>query len=185
MATEYGTSFLVPVDNLTLTDQRTYKALAISRGVERYMELRLATSVKDLVVRTIRPNADFGVGVGAAAEENWRFNLAAAGLNANAITVLARPANQIVVFFGIDNWDANPEVTLVTFKTAVAGGTTKMMVDTQICRGYINSAGFLSEPVVYDPQEDILVDIAADAISATQQCIFNGYIIEKRGQVIS
>lgn len=180
----YGTSFLVPVDNMTLTDQKSYKSRAITVGVGRMMELKLATSMDDLSVRLIRPNADFGVGVGVAAEENWRFNLAA-GLNANAITVVARPANEIVVFFGIDNWDANPEVTLVTFKTAVVGGTTKMMVDTQICRGYLNSAGFLSEPVVYDPQEDIYVDIAADAIGATQQCIFNGYIITKRGQVVS
>ena len=181
----YGTSFIVPVDNMTLTDQKSYKARAIAIGTSRMMELKLATSVDDLLVRLIRPNADWGVGVGAAGEENWRFNLAVAGLNANAVTVAARPANEIVVIFGIDNWDANPEVTLVTFKTAVAGGTTKMMIDMQLCRGYMNSAGFLSEPVVYDPQEPIFVDIAADAIAATQQCIFNGYIITKRGQVVS
>ncbi len=184
MATVYGTSNLVPVDDMTLTDQKSYKRTAINIGVARFMALNLSTSVENLMVRAIRPNADFGVGVGAAAEENWRFNLAV-GLNANAITVLARPANQIVVFFGIDNWDANPEVTMVTFKTAVAGGTTKMLVDVQICRGYLNSAGFLSEPVVYDPQDNIMVDIAADAASANQQCIFNGYIIEPRGQVVS
>lgn len=181
----YGTSYLVPVDNMTLTDQRTYKLKAIEAGVGRMMELALVTSVDDLLVRLIRPKADLGVGVGAAAEENWRFNLTIAGLNPGAITQIARPANEIVVFFGIDNWDASPEVTIVTFRTALTGGTTKMMVDTQICRGYLNSAGFLSEPVVYDPQEDIYVDIAADAISGTQQCIFNGYIITKRGQVVS
>ncbi len=180
----YGTSYIVPVDNMTLTDQKSYKQKAMAAGLARMIDLKLATTMDDLLVRAIRPNADFGIGVGVAAEENWRFNLAA-GLNANAITVAVRPANEIIVFFGIDNWDANPEVTMVTFKTAVAGGTTKMLVDTQICRGYLNSAGFLSEPVVYDPQEDIYVDIAADVIMATQQCDFNGYIIEKRGQVVS
>jgi len=181
----YGTSFLVPVDSMTLTDQKSYKLSAIQAGVARMMELSLVTTMDDLLVRLIRPHADLGVGVGAAAEENWRFNLAIAGLNPGAITRINRPSNEIVVFFGIDNWDANPEVTVVTFRTALTGGTTKMMVDTQICRGHVNSAGFLSEPVVYDPQEDVYVDIAADVISATQQCIFNGYIITKHGQVIS
>ena len=180
----YGTSYIVPVDNMTLTDQKSYKQKAMAAGLARMIDLKLATTMEDLLIRAIRPNADFGVGVGAAAEENWRFNLAV-GANANAITVAVRPANEIIVFFGIDNWDANPEVTMVTFKTAAAGGTTKMMVDTQLCRGYLNSAGFLSEPVVYDPQEPIFVDIAADAVAATQQCIFNGFVMTKRGQVVS
>jgi len=178
----YETSFLVPQEGMTLTAQNKYKEDAINFGVARMLALKLVTNQDDLTVRVIRAFTDFGVGT--ITEEEWRFNLAL-GLNAGALTVLARPANQIVVFWGIDNFDTNPEVTLVTFRTAAVGGTTKMMVDCQITRGLLTSSGFLSQPVVYDPQQNIIVDINADAASATQQCIFNGYIVEPRGQVLS
>jgi len=178
----FGTSWLVPVERMTLTHQRGYWEKALMQAVDRMLELKLVTSQDDLVVRLIRSFDDLGVGT--ILENEWAFALAA-GANAGAITAVARPSNQIVVFAGIDDHDAAPVATTVTFRTAAAGGTTKMMVDLQVCRGWVLSAGMLSEPVVYDPQQNIVVDINSDAVHAREDIVFLGYVVEPRGGVVS
>jgi hypothetical protein len=179
----YGTSFLVPWEGLSLTKIESYKQRAIDEGVARMGpgQLNLVTTPEDLTVRTIRAQADLGVGT--VAEDEWGFNLAA-GLNAGAINVVLA-ANQLVVFYGIDDYDANPVATLVMFLTAVAGGTTKMIVDLQTTRGFTYCAGMLSEPVVYDPQSRIYVSMESDAAHAPEYIAFLGYVIEPRGTVVS
>ena len=177
----YGRSWIVPWEGMTLTKQESYKQGAIDVGVSRMQGLRLVTTQDDLMVRPIRAFADFGIGT--VNEDEWEINLVA-GLNAGAITVLARPANQIVVFFGIDDYEVNPVATLVYFRTALAGGTTKMLVDLQWLRGFTYCAGMLAEPVVYDPQQNIFVDIEAEGANL-EYMVFMGYVIEPRGQVVS
>jgi len=180
---DYGTSFLVPWEGMTLTDIKAYKGRAIDLGVNRMGpgELGVVTTPADLTVRTIRAQADLGVGT--AAEDEWGFNLAA-GLNAGLVNVVLA-ANQLVVFYGIDDYDANPVATLVMFLTAVAGGTTKMIVDLQTVRGFTYCAGMLSEPVVYDPQSRIYISMESDAAHTPEYIALLGYVIEPRGTVIS
>jgi len=179
----YGTSFLVPMETMTLTDIKSYKQAAIAAGVTHMLRLALTTTDANLVVRDIRAFADLAVGT--VNEDEWGLNLAAAGANVGAITSAALPANRIIVFYGIDDYDTAPMATLVTFRTALLGGTTKMLVDLQNCRGFTYCAGMLSEPVVYDPSELVIVDIAADAIHAPEYIKFLGYVIEPRGMVVS
>lgn len=178
----YGTSFLVPWEAMTLTDIKGYKSEAIRVGVERMLQLKLVTTPDDLTVRSFRANADLGVGTGG--QDEWAIALPLLGLNVGVISQLL-PANQIVVFYGIDDYDANPVATLVMFFTAIAGGTTKMIVDLQDCRGFTYCAGMLSEPVVYDPQQLVYVSMETDVIHATEFIKFMGYIIEPRGTVVS
>jgi len=180
----YGTSFLVPWETMTLSDIKAYKERAISVGVARMGtgQLNLVTTPDDLTVRTIRAQADLAVGT--AGEDEWGFNLAAAGLNAGLVNIVLA-ANQLVVFYGIDDYDANPVATLVMFLTAAAGGTTKMIVDLQDCRGFTFCAGMLSEPVVYDPQSRIYISMESDAIHTPEYIALLGYVIEPRGTVVS
>ena len=178
----YQKSFGVPVGRMSITDQKRYVQDAIDQGVAMFMDLKLTTSVDNVSVRLLRANADFGLGT--VLENEWRFNLVAAN-NAAAINWAARRADQIVVVYGCDNYDIAPCVTLITWRTAAAGGTTKMMIDTQISRGYMESGIFFSQPVVYGSQEDVIADIQADNASATQQLAIWGFIVEKRGTVLS
>jgi len=178
----YGTSFLVPQETMTLTDIKSYRQQAAAVGVKHMIDLALATTDANLVVRDIRANTDLGYGT--ALENEWAFNLVAGADTAFAAAAVL-PANRIVVFYGIDDFDANPVGTLVTFATAAVGGTTKMIVDLQDCRGYTYCAGMLSEPVVYDPNELIVIRIQTDANHAPEIIKFMGYVIEPRGGVVS
>ena len=179
----YGTSFLVPWEGMTLTDIKSYKQRAMEVGVARMLELKLATTSDDLMVRLIRAQADLAVTGSTAGEDQWAWTLAA-GLNAGLVNVVLA-ANQIVVFYGIDDFDANPVATLFMFLTAVAGGTTKMIVDLADCRGFTYCAGMLSEPVVYDPQQRVYISVESDAVHAPEMIKLLGYVIEPRGTVIS
>jgi len=180
---KYGASFLVPADQMTLTDQKQYKQDAINLAVARMLALRIVTDQGGIMVRQIRAFADLGVGT--INEDEWGIALPAAGVNAGVINTGVRPANQIVVFFGLDDFDNAPQATLTTFGTAAVGGTTKQMVDLQVARGWLNSAGFLAEAVVYDPLEIIFVTMESDAIHAVEYIAFLGYILEPRGTVVS
>lgn len=177
----FGTSWLVPWEPMTLTKIETYKMEAINIAIDRAIRLALATDERGLMVRTFRAFADLGVGT--VNEDEWGFNLAA-GLNAGQINI-AVPANQIMVFYGIDDYDANPVATLVTFRTALIGGTTKMQVDLQTCRGFTYCAGMLSEPIVYDRLDQVVVDIQSDAAHAPEMILFMGYVVTPRGAVVS
>lgn len=179
---DYETSFGVPIGRMSITEQRNYVERAITLGVKNYMDLKLTTDEKNVSVRLLRANADFGLGT--ANENEWRFNLAAAN-NAAAINWAGRRADQIVVIYGCDNFDVAPCVTLITWRTATAGGTTKLILDTQISRGYMESGIFFCQPVVYQPQDDVVADIQADNASATQQLALWGFIVEKRGALLS
>lgn len=178
----YGMSFLVPADQMTLTDQRQYKERAIAQGVSRLGKngLGLVTNEDGVMVRAIRANADFLISV--AGQDEWILPLAA-GINAGVLNVIGRPANQIVVFYGIDDYDPNPVATLVTFGTAAVGGVTKAVVDLQVGRGWMDSACFLAEPIVYDPQDIIYVTMEAIA-AHNELCAFLGYIFEPRTPVV-
>jgi len=178
----YGTSFLAPQETMTLTDIKTYKLNAIAAGIKHMLDLAVASTEDNLVVRDIRANADLGYGT--ALENEWAFNLVA-GADTIFAAAAANPANRAVVFYGIDDYDANPVGTLVTFRTAAVGGTTKMMVDLQNCRGFTYCAGMLSEPVVYDPQETVVISIQTDANHAPEMIKFLGYVIEPHGTVVS
>jgi len=177
----YGLSYIVPWETLSLTKIESYKTQAQQKGVARALELKIATQDAGLVARSPRANAD--VGIGTALEDEWAFNLAA-GNNPAAINV-AIPMNEVWVWFGIDQWDPNPQATLITFRTAIVGGTTKMQIDLQDCRGFMFNAGMLAEPVVYDRTEQMVVDIQSDAAHVPEYIKFLGYIISTRGNVIS
>jgi len=182
----YGTSFLVPQETMTLTEIRNYKEAAIKAGVDRMGPspgLGIVTTPDDLTVRIIRAQADLAVTGSTVGEDQWAWTLAA-GINAGLVNVLL-PANQLVVFYGVDDYDANPVATLMTFGTAATGGVTKMIVDLQECRGFTYCAGMFSEPVVYDPQQRIYITVESDAIHAPEFIKLLGYLIEPSGTTLS
>ncbi|MBU1067814.1 hypothetical protein KKE60_08510 [Patescibacteria group bacterium] len=182
----YGTSFLVPWESMTPTEIRAYKQRAIDRGVARMGPapgLNIVTTPDDLTVRLIRAQADLAVTGSTVNEDQWAWTLAA-GLNAGLVNVQLA-SNQLVVFYGVDDYDANPVATLMTFATAAAGGVTKMIVDLQDCRGFTYCAGMFSEPVVYDPQQRIYISVESDAVHAPEMIKLLGYMIEPSGTTLS
>lgn len=185
----YGTSFLVPWEPMTATNIERYKQEALSVGLNRMGPgvpglpgLGVVTNTDDLQVRDIRAFADLAVTGSTVNEDQWAWTLAA-GLNAGLVNVVLA-ANQLVVFYGIDDYDANPVASLFMFLTAAAGGSTKMIVDLQNCRGFTYCAGMLSEPVVYDPQARIYISVESDAAHAPEMIKLMGYMIEPRGTVV-
>jgi hypothetical protein len=178
----FGTSWIVPWETMTLTEIKAYKEAALLAGVKRALDLKIVTDESQLTA--VPPRAFADIGIGTVAEDEWAFNLAVAGLNAAIINV-AIPANQVWVWYAIDDWDPAPQATLVTFRTALVGGTTKMQVDLQDCRGFTFCAGMLSEPIVYDRSEQMVVDIQSDAIHVPEYIKFMGYVILPRGARLS
>ena len=108
-------SYVVPTNELTLSDIRTFKQSAIQAGIDRALALGLARTKDELVVRTGLPNTDFGAGAVGWTLENysgpaivatgWGSVFNAGALPANAPTLAN---SKIAVFYKFADFSAAP-----------------------------------------------------------------------------
>ena len=188
-------SYVVPTNELTLSDIRTFKQSAIQAGIDRALALGLARTKDELVVRTGLPNTDFGAGAVGWTLENysgpaivatgWGSVFNAGALPANA-PVLAN--SKIAVFYKFANWSAAPTITGIRFRIGGTGATTKAMYYLQLETGAkLEPDVYFSEPVVYDPQDVVYIEAYYNAAVAAgaEQFAFGCYLIERLGANIS
>jgi hypothetical protein len=188
-------SYVVPTNELTLSDIRQFKTDAIKAGISRALALGLARVETELVVRTALPFTDFGNGaLGWLLESYANPVIAAAGwgsvFSAGAVPAFAPVLanSKIAVFYKFANWSAAPTVTAVRFRIGGTGATTKAMYFMQLeTSAKLEPDVYFSEPVVYDPQDVVYIEAyynAAVAVGA-EGFAFGCYVIERLGANIS
>ncbi len=188
-------SYVVPTNELTLTDIKKYKGDAINAGISRALALGIGRVETELVVRHALPFTDFGNGaVGWTIEEYRNPVIAAAGWG-SAFDAGALPANaptlatgKVAVFYKFADYSANPVITGVRFRIGGTGATTKGTFFLQLETGAkLEPDVYFSEPVVYDPQDVVYIENYYDgAIGALgEQFAFGAFIIERLGANIS
>lgn len=179
-------SYAIPTNELTLTDIKQFKMDAVEAGVLRGMD-KLGIARGEEVVREAQPGIDFVLAYGATIE-NYITGVLAAGWNfvgaLGAAAVL--PVGMVAVFYKIADWTANPDVTAVRFRVGGTGASTKgsFMIQVPIMTK-LEPEVYLSEPIVYDPQDTLFIQCYAVAGGAAENLGFGCFIIEKVGANIS
>lgn len=188
-------SYVVPTNELTLSDIKQFKAAAIQAGIARALALGLARSDQELVVRHALPFTDFGNGaVGwtieqyrnpAIAAVGWGSIFDAGALPANAPTL----ANtKVAVFYKFADYDTAPTITGVRFRIGGTGATTKATFFQQLETGCkLEPDVYFSEPVVYDPQDVVYIEAYYSLVVGAlgENFAFGCYIVERLGANIS
>jgi len=174
-----------PVEDLTLTDRQNHRMRAINAGLDRAVAKGIAPSRDELIVRHAQNIADFGT----AADQWLTAALAVVGTAYTVFNNIATPTlatTRVAVFYKATVVTAPIPVSILSFREGAAAGTTKAVYDLEQLDGYLVPSGYLSEPVVYDPQQ-VLNVVATARIATGAQCrlILGCYIIEPKGAVIS
>lgn len=172
--------YIVPLDEMTLSDIKEYKLTALVAGIKRSYERKIASwdpsEIPDpsaqagvpsfnaiyafvqkggwpagLDVREMQPILD-----AATALDQWNTAaLAAVGtayscFQAVAAPAIAQRANKIVVFYGVAIPTSPLPVSRLTFRRNTATGTIVADYDLQPLSVMQKVAGMFSEPVVWD-----------------------------------
>lgn len=188
-------SYAIPTNELTLAEIRKFKEDCIAAAIVRAKAKGIAASDQELVVREMLPAFDLGALV--LAGSGWALNYyvtpaaAGAGVWASIFGLAAAidpilPVGRVAVFYKIYDADANPQATAVRFLLAAA--TTKgNFVFQSIIDNKLESEAWLSEPVVYDPQDTVNIDFYGRAATAGvgEELGFGCFIIERVGAVVS
>ena len=188
-------SYVVPTNELTLTDIKVFRAAAIQAGVDRALALGIARTREELVVRGALPFTDFGQGAVGWAIEQFRNPLIAAAGWGSAFDTGALPAfaptlanSKVAVFYKFADYDAAPVVTGVRFRVGGTGATTRASFFLQLETGAkLEPDVYFTEPVVYDPQDVVYIELYYDAAVAAfgEDFAFGCYIVERLGATVS
>ena len=180
-------SYAIPTNELTLTDIKGFKFAAVEAGIARALALGVARSREELVVREAHPGIDFILAYGATIE-NYITGILVAGWQLCGATGVAAvlPVGEVAVFYKIADWQALTDVTAVRFRVGATGATTKAsFVIEPFINVKLEPEVWLSEPVVYDPQDTLFIECYAVVGGATEDLGFGCFIVERVGATIS
>jgi len=184
-------SYIVPTNELTLTDIKAFRASAIEAGISRALALGLARTREELVARAMLPATDLGVAIGWALEQYRNPVIAAAGWG-SVYDVAQGPTlavNKVAVFFKFANYSAAPVMSGIRFRVGGTGATTKAVFMFQLELGAkLEPDVYFTEPVVYDPQDVVFLEAyytAATAALVGQNFAYGAFVIERAGANVS
>lgn len=188
-------SYIVPTNELTLADIRSFRHDAVEMGISRALALGLARSRDELVVRAGLPLTDFGT-----AATGWQIEsynnpaIAAAGWGSpfqfgalpGAAPILAN--SKVAVFYKFADWSAAPTMTAIRFRIGATGASTKASFFFQLISGAkLEPDFYFTEPVIYDPQDTVYIEAyyAAAVGAGAEGFAFGTFVIERLGSTIS
>ena len=188
-------SYVVPTNELTLSDIRQFKADGIKAGITRALALGIARTEQELVVRTALPFTDFGNGAVGWTLENYSGPIIAAAGWGSVFNAGALPANaptlansKIAVFYKFADFSAAPAITGIRFRVGGTGATTKALYYLQLeTNAKLEPDVYFSEPQVYDPQDVVYIEAYYAALVGlgAEGFAFGCYVVERLGANIS
>lgn len=179
-------SYTIPPSELSLADRKGYINSCLAAGIERGVK-KLGVAPNELVVREALPLTDFP---GAYATEHYVSPVIAAigwGFAGSGAAVGVLPVGRVAVFYKGADADAAPAFTAVRFRLGPTGATTLASFYFQlIIDNKQDSDFYFSEPVVYDPQDNVFIQAYSRiAAHAAEELSFGCFIVEKVGSVVS
>jgi len=172
-------TYLIPVASMTVTDQKDYRIKAIAALIERASEKKIGTIADEIAgyitlthpqarvnaimawlklgntpasidIREPQPTLDF-----ACTIDDWQTPaLAAVNTNYSIFNGTATPtlnAVRVAVWYGVAVSTAGFPVSRLTWRQSGAAGNILAEFDLEQLVNRLESIGFFSEPVLFDP----------------------------------
>jgi len=183
-------SYPIATNELTLTDIKAFRGGAVEAGIARALELRTAVSRAELVAYEALPLTNFGAALytteqyitPAPAAVGW----ASSGDGGGVGTL---PVAQVAVFYKAANASAvvPPVFIACRFRLGATGSSTLAVFQIQMAiENKMESDVYFSEPVVYDPQDRLFIQVYSTAAAgAAENFSFGCFIVSRLGPEIS
>lgn len=197
--------YIIPTDSMTLTDQKEYRTKALAAGIARaflkgignpadipngtdpnsvYAYLMAGgTWPVSLDVRDFQPILD-----AACALDQWlTAALAAVGtayscLQAVATAPIANRQNKLLVVYKVSVVTAGFPVSRLIFRSNATGNLLGQF-DLEPLIGQRTPEGYLSEPMVFDPNLTFAAQVLASAATgAVAKVVLGNFLFEPAGQ---
>lgn len=182
-------SYPIATNELTLTDIKAFRGSAVEAGIARALKLAIASDRGELVAFEALPLTNFGAALytteqyvsGVPGATGWM----SAGDGAGVGTL---PVGQVAVFYKAANATAivPPLLIACRFRIGATGSSTLAVFQMQLAiENKIESDVYFSEPVVYDPQDRLFIQVYATAAGAAENFSFGCFIVSRLGPEIS
>lgn len=177
--------YLIPKDELSITDQKNFRTAAVNAAIARAVDLKIASSSRELSVRPFECILDAG-----AALDQWNTAaLAVVGTAYSVFQAVAAPtlaANKLAVFFKVGIETAPSPVSLLTFRSGGAAGNIIAEVDTEQIINGLTPEGYFSECIVIDPTRMFAIQVLARIATGVLARIQMGaFVVEPAGQRVA
>ena len=178
-------SYLIPKDELTLTDIRNFRSSAVEKGIARALELKIAPDRLQLSVRPFFCLLD-----AQAATEQWNTApLAVINTPYSVFQATAQPvllANKLAVFFKVGVETAPLPVAQLIFRSGGAAGNILAQFDLEQLVNALETEGYFTEVVVIDPGRMFAIQVTARiATTVFARVQLGGLVIEPAGQLLA
>ena len=182
-------SYIVPTNELTLTQQNAAREKAVEAGIKRAIATKAIAGRDQAVVRECDNVVDFGCGVGG-----WLTMplLVVGGLYsvfATAVPAALTPTlavNRVAVFYKVNLEEWPIAVNLLSFREGATAGSTLAVFDLEGLTDKLETEGYFTEPISYDPQRVLNIIVTCRIVTNLQARVRLGcFIIEPSGPVIS
>ena len=178
-------NYIVPVDSMTITDQKQYREAAVSKLMERARAKNLGDmpDVRDLQLNLI----DF---VAAPTTDDWQ-TAALAAVNGFYTCFAGQvspqvPVNRVICYYGVNILTIPNPVSRLIFRKGGVAGNIAAVFDLEKLESFQNIAGFFTQPVVYDPQDIYAAQVRAKiATGAVSRVVLWALVAEPRGTTIA
>lgn len=207
-------NYMIPVDAMTLSDQKTYRMRALAAGLARASEKKIGNldaEIPELVGvvdpeqrkqavlnylngggwprsidgREFQPVLDAGTAL-----DQWNTAaLAAVGTFYSCFQAVAAPVmanNKLAVFYGVSIETVPVPVSRLTFRSGGATGNIIGVFDLERITEGEQTIGFFSEPITIDPTFTFAAQVLCRIATGVMARVkLNSFVFESAGLTIS
>lgn len=183
--------YAIPVDELQLDKIEWYRGECQKAILRKAQELKIATSLAGLRFTEAQPLTHLGQPAGAGYTNEVYITGAIAANTWTSVfdtAVVPTVPNRVIVgFYKIADWTVPCLITAVRFRLGATGATTKGWVHLeQFFNVKLAPEVYLSEPVIYGPQDEPFIECyARAAIAVGERLGFGCFIAEPAGGNVS
>lgn len=182
----YKTSYLIPKDECTLTDMKTFRTKAIGAAIARSIEKKVVGISDELVIRPFENVADGATGVEAWLTQPLLVignTYSVFGAGALFVTMAA---NKLAVFYKVGIFTAPNPVSLLQFRSGGVAGNIIAEFDCEQMTNAHTTEAYYSEPVILEPSQVYAAQVTATiATGLAAKVILAGWTLEPKGQRIA
>lgn len=174
-------SGIIPSNELSLEERRRHRTDALAAVEHRAINVkRIGAGPEEIVLRDIIPDIDLGLA------NRWFRTGALVAATINTYVNVALAVQRCLVIYGVSVESPTLDCSFIYFRSGPAGATTRGIANLEYLNVRLETMGYLSKCVLWDPQETVFIQLWPRLTNALgDRVILHGAIAEPVGETVS